>query len=80
MSGRSWLLLCGLLAADTLHADPKEDLIKALMEQCKLPRDKALPLATQGRTVQFVLCISPSVDVGNGCRVSCQKEDDAKAE
>ncbi len=63
--------------ANTASADPKEDLVKAIVEQCKLPQDKAQSLATPGRTgsvVQFALCSSSPVDVGEGCKVVCKKQ------
>jgi hypothetical protein len=69
--GLSWLL------SSKAAADPKEDLVKAVVDQCKLPRDKAEALATPGRTgtiVQFTLCISPTVEVGEGCKVTCKKQ------
>lgn len=58
-------------------ADPKEDLVKAVVDQCKLPKEKAEALATPGRTgtiVQFTLCVSSTVDVGEGCKVTCKKQ------
>ncbi len=71
MVGVSWLL------SSAAAADPKEDLVKAVVDQCKLPKEKAESLATPGRTgtiVQFTLCISSTVDVGEGCKVTCKKQ------
>ncbi len=72
-----WLLPLLFLPLGELYADPKEDLVKAVVDQCKLPKEKAEALATPGRTgtiVQFTLCISSTVDVGEGCKVTCKKQ------
>lgn len=72
-----WLLPLLFLPFGDLLADPKEDLVKAVVDQCKLPKEKAEALATPGRTgtiVQFTLCISSTVDVGEGCKVTCKKQ------
>ncbi len=72
-----WLLALLFLPLGALRADPKEDLVKAVVDQCKLPKEKAEALATPGRTgtiVQFTLCISSTVDVGEGCKVTCKKQ------
>ena len=72
-----WLLPLFLFPFGELLADPKEDFVKAVVDQCKLPKEKADALATPGRTgtiVQFTLCISSSVDVGEGCKVTCKKQ------
>ncbi len=72
-----WLLPLLFLPLGELYADPKEDLVKAVVDQCKLPKEKAEALATPGRTgtiVQFTLCISSTIDVGEGCKVTCKKQ------
>ncbi len=72
-----WLLPLLFLPLGGLYADPKEDLVKAVVDQCKLPKEKAEALATPGRTgtiVQFTLCISSTIDVGEGCKVTCKKQ------
>lgn len=58
-------------------ADPKEDLVKAIVDQCKLPKDKAESLATSGRTgtvVQFTICSASPIEIGEGCKVTCKKQ------
>ncbi len=65
-----------VVGSSTAHADPKEDLVKAVVDQCKVAPDKAQSMATPGRTgtiVQFTLCVSSPVDVGDGCKVVCKK-------
>lgn len=75
-----FLVLLGVglgFLGSTAIADPKEDLVKAIVDQCKLPPEKAQSLATPGRTgtvVQFTLCNASPVDVGEGCKVVCKKQ------
>jgi hypothetical protein len=69
-------IVLGLSFASTGMADPKEDLVKAIVDQCKLPKEKAESLATPGRTgtvVQFTVCSSSPVEIGEGCKVTCKK-------
>ncbi len=71
-----FLGFCLGAVAGVANADPKEDLVKAIVDQCKLPPEKAQSLATPGRTgtvVQFTLCNASPVDVGEGCKVVCKK-------
>ncbi len=58
-------------------ASPKEDFVKAVVDQCQLPEDKAEKLATTGRTGTIVLylhCASPQFRIGEGCVLSCKKQ------
>lgn len=71
------LFAASWLAGTIAVADPKEDFVKAVVDQCKLPKERAEGLATPGRTgtiVQFTLCISSNIDVGEGCKVTCKKQ------
>ncbi len=70
-------LLSGLMLSSSAKADPKGELVKAIVDQCKLPKEKAESLATPGRTgttVQFTVCASSPIDVGEGCKVTCKKQ------
>lgn len=77
MKRKLMLMVASVLFSSLAIADPKEDFVKTVVDQCKLPKDKAESLATPGRTgtiVQFTLCISSSIDVGEGCKVTCKKQ------
>lgn len=72
-----WLLLLSAFWGSKALADHKEDFVKAVVDQCKLPKEKAESLATSGRAgtiVQYTLCVTSAVDVGEGCKVTCKKQ------
>ena len=64
------------LASVSAFAGAKEDFVKAVVEQCKLPQEKGEELATPGRTgniVKFTNCAEASIDLGGGCKITCTK-------
>lgn len=68
--------MLGVSFATIGKADPKEDLVKAIVDQWGLPKDKADQLATPGPTgtiVQFSICSASSIEIGEGCKVTCKK-------
>lgn len=74
---RLWVLLLISLPAATAYSDPKEDFVKAVETQCKMPRDQAEKLATTGRTgtiAQYRICASPALELSDRCTVRCTKE------
>ena len=65
-----------LVVGSAFAGDPKGDFVQAVVSQCKKSADEAAKLATPGRTgtvAQFQLCSSPTVDVGDGCKIACTK-------
>lgn len=74
---RQLALIACCFSSSLALADPKEDFVKAVVDQCKVAKEKAEALATPGRTgtiVQFTLCVSSTIDVGDGCKVTCKKQ------
>lgn len=60
-----------------VSANPKEEFVKAVVEQCQLPKDKAEEMATMGRTGTIVLylhCVNPQLKIGEDCVLSCKKQ------
>lgn len=73
------LILVFLLALSSfsVFAGAKEDFVKAVTEQCKKSADDAEKMATPGRTgsvIQYKLCQTNPVDVGEGCKLTCTKD------
>jgi hypothetical protein len=57
-------------------AGAKDDFIDAVVKQCGKPKEKAEELATPGRAgnvVKFTVCAESSIDIGDGCKVTCSK-------
>ncbi|WP_141731759.1 hypothetical protein [Oligoflexus tunisiensis] len=51
--------------------------MKAVVEQCQLPKEKAEKLATTGRTgtiVLFIHCVNPQFKISDDCVLSCKKQ------
>jgi hypothetical protein len=72
---RTLFLVAIALAPCSLLADPKEELIKAIVEQCKVQQDEASKLATAGRTgtiVKYTLCQKSTVEIKEECTVVCE--------
>lgn len=70
------VLLVSLTAAPSAFAGAKEDFVDAVVKQCAKAKEKAEELATPGRTgniVKFSMCTEATVDVGDGCKVTCTK-------
>ncbi|MDO9183911.1 MAG: hypothetical protein Q7U04_15960 [Bacteriovorax sp.] len=69
-------VLLTLASMPSAFAGAKEDFVDAVVKQCAKAKDKAEELATPGRTgniVKFSMCAEPSIDLGDGCKVTCVK-------
>lgn len=69
-------ILVSIAIMPSAFAGAKEDFVKAVVDQCKLPQEKGEELATPGRTgniVKFSNCAEASIDLGGGCKITCTK-------
>lgn len=69
-------IILSLSAMSNAYAGAKDDFIAAVIKQCSLPKEKAEELATPGRTgniVKFSQCAEATIDLGDGCKVTCTK-------
>ena len=74
-------LICLLLLFSfSIFAGQKEDLVSAIVKQCKLSEADAEKLLTPGRTgniVQFSICAKSPQDISDTCKVFCSKDNAA---
>lgn len=73
---RKLLLLVVALGSMSAFAGAKEDFVAAVAAQCPAVQAKAEELATPGRTgnvVRFSMCAESPMDIGEGCKLTCNK-------
>lgn len=69
-------ILLAFIVTPQVFAGAKEDFIDAVIKQCSKPKEKAEELATPGRTgniVKFSQCAEATIDLGDGCKITCTK-------